>query len=92
MDWIKEGELKVTENIVTGKHYRILTDLTNSVWSRISFWKKASDVELNYGSNLQTTCGSITGITDSLTSTSSTVCASSKAVKQLNDKLTALQS
>ena len=58
----------------------------------LSFWKKASDVELNSGSNLQTTCGSITGITDSLTSTSSTVCASSNAVKQLNDKLTALQS
>ena len=81
----------MTENIVTGKHYRILTDLTNSVWSRCSFWKKASDVELNNGKNLQSTCGSITGITDSLTSTSSTVCASSNAVKQLNDKLTALQ-
>ena len=69
-----------------------MTDLANSVWSRCSFWKKASDVETNSGNNLETTCGSITGITDSLTSTSSTVCASSNAVKQLNDKLTALQS
>ena len=81
----------MSEQIVTGKHYRIMTDLTNSVWSRISFWKKASDVELNSGSNLQTTCGSITGITDSLTSTSSTVCASSNAIKLLNDKLAKLQ-
>ena len=82
----------MTENIVTGKHYRIMTDLTNSVWSRISFWKKASDVDLNSGCSFLTSCGSITGITDSLTSTSSTVCASSNAVKLLNDKLTALQS
>ena len=82
----------MTENIVTGKHYRIMTDLANAVWSRCSFWKKASDIEVDSGSNLETTCGSITGITDSLTSTSSTVCASSNAVKQLNDKLTALQS
>ena len=76
----------------TDKSYRIMADLSTKLWHKISFYKSASDVLFSNGKNLQTTCGSITGITDSLTSTSSTVCASSKAVKQLNDKLTALQS
>lgn len=34
----------MTENLVTGKKYRILTDAVNDVWDRISFWAKASDV------------------------------------------------
>lgn len=81
-----------TENIVSGKKYRILTDAINKVYDRISFWCKASDVEFNSGSNAQTTLGSITGISDSLTSTSSNVAASAYAVKQLNDKITKLNS
>lgn len=81
----------MTENIVTGKHYRVMTDLVNKVWTRYSFWKLAKDVFFNNGKNLQSTCGNITGITDSLTSTSSTVCASSNAIKLLNDKLAKLQ-
>ena len=43
----------MTENTVLGKFYRILTDVTNDVWDRISYWKKASDVEFNDGSNLE---------------------------------------
>lgn len=35
----------MTENIVTGKKYRILTDAANDIWDRISFWTKASDVQ-----------------------------------------------
>ena len=35
----------MTENIVTGKKYRILTDAANDIWDRISFWSKASDVQ-----------------------------------------------
>lgn len=35
----------MTENIVTGKKYRILTDAANDIWDRISFWAKASDVQ-----------------------------------------------
>ena len=81
-----------TENIVSGKKYRILTDAVNKVYDRISFWCKASDVEFNSGSNAQTTLGSITGISDSLTSTSSNVAASAASVKALNDKITELSS
>lgn len=42
-----------TENIATGKKYRILVDAVNDIWDRISFWTKASDVEFNDGSNLE---------------------------------------
>ena len=37
----------MTENLVSGKKYRILTDAVNDVWDRISFWTKASDVYYN---------------------------------------------
>ena len=79
------------ETIVTGKHYRVMADLVNKVWHRISYWRLARDVEFNSGKTLEETCGVITGISDSLTSTSSTTCASAKAVKELNDKIVALQ-
>ena len=81
----------MTEQVKSAK-YRIMADLANSVWHRISFYKKAQDVEFNSGKNAQTTLGSISGITSSLTSTSTTTIASAYAVKQLNDKITALQS
>lgn len=81
-----------TENIVSGKKYRILTDAVNKVYDRISFWTKSSDVYNNNDQNLETTCGSITGISDSLTSTSSNVAASAASVKALNDKITELSS
>ena len=68
-----------------------MTDLVYKVWTRYSFWKLAKDVSFNNDKDLQTTCGNITGITDSLTSTSSTLCASSNAIKLLNDKLAKLQ-
>ena len=69
----------------------VLSDIGHRTWDKISFWKKASDVYSDNNKNLQTTVGTITGITDSLTSTSNTVCASAKAVKDLNDKLVAIQ-
>ncbi len=75
------------ENIVTGKHYRVMTDLVYKVWTRYSFWKLAKDVSFNNGKNLEDTCGNIYGITDSLTSTSSNMCASSYTIKLLNDRL-----
>lgn len=43
----------MTENNVLGRFYRILTDVTNDVWDRLSYWKKASDVEFNNGDNLE---------------------------------------
>lgn len=82
----------MSDVIQTGKAYRILADSSKQIWNKISFWKKASDIYNDSNQNLQTTVGAITGITDSLTSTSDTVCASAKAIKDLNDKLTALQS
>lgn len=79
------------ETIKDNCAYRIMADLDNKVWHKISMWKLAKDIEFTNGSNAQTNLGSITGITDSLTSTSSTTCASSNAIKLLNDKLTELQ-
>ncbi len=80
------------ENIVSGKKFRVLIDAKNQVYDRISFWNKAQDIEFNNGKNAQETLGSIAGISDSLTSTSSNIAASAYAVKQLNDKITALAS
>ena len=40
----------MSERIVTGKAYRILRETT---WDKLSFWKKASDVEYNDGSTMQ---------------------------------------
>lgn len=43
----------MTENLVSGKKYRILVDAANDIWDRISFWTKASDVIFNDGSALE---------------------------------------
>lgn len=75
------------EQIVTGKKFRILTDVTSRLWHVISFWTKAQDVEFNDGTNAQSKLGNIVGISDSLTSTASNVAASAKAVKIINDKV-----
>ena len=81
----------MTEQVKSAK-YRIMADLANSVWHRISYWKLASSIEFDSGNDAETTLGTITGITDSLTSTSTTMVASAYAVKQINDKIIALQS
>lgn len=84
--------MAVNETIVTGRKFRKLIDESSKLWQRISFWKKACDVEFNDGGNAETKLSAINGITDSLTSTSSNIVASAKAVKLLNDKITALSS
>ena len=43
----------MTENKVTGKAYRILTDKANEIYDRVSFWTHATDVEMENGKNLQ---------------------------------------
>ncbi len=43
----------MNENIVTGKKYRILVDELSNLWDRISFWTKASDVEFDDGTVLE---------------------------------------
>lgn len=75
--------------IVTGKKYHILTDLANKVWSVISLWTKASDVEFNDGKTAQAKLGAIDGITSDLNGESETIAASIKAVNQLNNNLVA---
>lgn len=82
--------MAINEQIVTGRKFRKLVNEGTKLWERISFWKKAVDVEFNDGKTAETKMGAINGITDSLTSTSSNIVASAKAVKTLNDKITAL--
>ncbi len=41
------------ERIITGKKYRLLSDITNKIWDRISFWTAASDVEFSNGKNAE---------------------------------------
>lgn len=45
----------MTENIVTGKKYRICTDATRDTWDRVSFWTKASDVYCDDGTTAEHT-------------------------------------
>lgn len=75
------------EQIVKGKSYRILSDASQKLWSKISFWTASSDVEFNDGKNAETKVGAIDGITDSLVSDSSNIAASAKAVSELNSNL-----
>ena len=44
----------MTETIATGKKYRICTDPQNDLWTRVSFWTKASDVEMENGATVET--------------------------------------
>ena len=56
-----------TERIVH-KKYRILTDPINDIYDRISFWRKAEDIELSDGSDLDTKLSDMTtAITRSFT-------------------------
>lgn len=82
--------MAINEQIVTGRKFRRLKNEETKLWERLSIWTKAVDVEFNDGKNAETKVGAINGITDSLTSTSSNIVASAKAVKTLNDKITAL--
>lgn len=43
----------MTENLVTGRKYRILTDAAQDIWDRISYWTKASDVYYNDNTNAE---------------------------------------
>ena len=83
--------MAINEQIATGRKFRKLADETTKLWQRMSFWKKASDIEFNDGKSAENKVGAINGITDSLTSTSSNIVASAAAVKALNDKITALR-
>ena len=70
---------------VTGKAYKILTDASNRVWSRISFWTKGSDVEMNDGNSAETNLGAIKGLTASTNVGTTGYAADMTAVKSIND-------
>lgn len=57
--------MALNENVVTGRKYRHCTDVQAKLWERISFWKKASDIEFDDGRSAQTKVGAIKGITTS---------------------------
>lgn len=44
--------MSINEQKVTGKRYRVW-DSTHNIWKRLSFWTKASDVELNDGTTVE---------------------------------------
>ena len=79
-----------TEKYVS-KVLRIMVDKSQNLYHRISLWGKAQDVEFNSGKNAQDTLGNIYGISDSLTSTSSNIAASTAAIKAINDKITGIK-
>ena len=74
---------------VTGKKYRILTDVTNKVWTVISFVSKAVDTIFNDGKTAEAKLGAIDGITSDLSGESETIAASIKCVNELNSSLVA---
>lgn len=45
--------MAMTENLVSGKKYRILTNAANDTWDRISFWAKAVDVYYDDGTTAE---------------------------------------
>lgn len=49
----ERGDATMTENIVGGRYWRVLTNKTSDIWDRLSFWKKASDVEYNDGNTME---------------------------------------
>ena len=57
--------MALNENVVTGRKYRHCTDVQAKLWERISFWRKASDIEFDDGKSAQTKIGAIKGITTS---------------------------
>lgn len=59
--------MTIKENIVTGRKYRVMKDSAQSLWERISFWTKAEDVELDDGSDVQTSMDGLTNRINTLT-------------------------
>lgn len=64
--------------------------LTSSGYKLCSHWTSSNTVHFDDGNTAQTKLGAISGITDSLTATSSNVALSAKAGKNLQDQVTEL--
>lgn len=52
----------MTENIVTGQKYRILTDEKEDTWDRLSFWTSSDDVEYDNGETAEERASKLQGI------------------------------
>ena len=50
--------MSVNEQNLTGRKYRVW-DAANNIWKRLSFWTKASDVELNDGTTVESAISTI---------------------------------
>ena len=70
--------MPMTENIAH-KKYRILVDAINDIYDRISFWRKAEDIELTDGSDLDTKLSGMNTLISSNISNLATVEASTTA-------------
>lgn len=44
----------MTETIITGKAYRVLTDVSSDTWAKVSLWTAADDVEMPNSQDLPT--------------------------------------
>lgn len=79
----------MSEQIVTGKKYRILTDVAQKIWQRVSFWTKASDVEFNDGNDAESKIGAFKGITTSTNVETTGFAADATVTTELYRNLTA---
>ena len=52
----------MTEHVVTGKKYRVLTDEKNDEWDRVSFWTSSGDVECDDGESIEEKAAKLQGI------------------------------
>lgn len=87
----------MNEVIVISKKYRRIISTNPNLWQRISFWKKASDVELNSGKDLQSVMnsfislnnmsGSISELVEFIRNIISTNTSNSSAIDRINESL-----
>lgn len=75
----------MTENIITGRKFRVLIDEVKDIWLRISFWTKASDVECSDGENAET---KFDNIKNSLMITQSTLAAGATSITISDSRIT----
>ncbi len=74
-------------NHVSGKSYRVCVDADNDVYDELSFIEDASDVKFTDGTDVETSLGSIKGITSDVSGEAEDIAASIKVVNQLNNSL-----
>lgn len=71
--------------IIEREYYRLKVNATTFI--KMAFWTLADMVQCTDGRTVQEKIGNINGISDSITSPSSTIAASTTAVKNVEDKL-----